>query len=118
MAKRARGATRRPGQRRATQRSGPRPLGSGPVPAPPGLDGSSASTLEPMAAVGPEATRATAPAARSRSRQTSSAFAAESAQEYAYVVSDVRRIVIVAGGILGIMVLLFLVIDVLGIIRI
>ena len=32
--------------------------------------------------------------------------------------SDVRRIVIVASGIIGVMVLLFLVIDLLGIVRI
>lgn len=117
MAKRARGATRRHGQRRATQRSGARPLGAAQAAAPTGLDGTSAPALEPAAVVAPEPTRSTTPMARARSRQTSSAFAAEAAQEYAYVVSDVRRILIVAGGIIGIMVVLFLVIDLLGIVR-
>jgi hypothetical protein len=113
MAKRARGASRRPGQRRPTQRSGPRPSAAAPT----GLDGAAAPAFEP-AAVPAEPTRSISPAVRSRSRQTSSAFAAEAAQEYAYVVSDVRRIVTVASGIIGIMLVLFVVIDVLGIVRI
>ena len=116
MAKRARGATRRPGQRRPTPRSGARPAATAPG-APTALNGPQAPAFEPTT-VAAEPTRTTAPGLRSRSRQTSSAFAAESAQEYAYVVSDVRRISIVAGGIIGIMLVLFLVIDVLGIIRI
>lgn len=114
MAKRARGATRRSGQRRASQRSGARPIGTAPT----GLDGPSAPVLEPAAAAAAEPTRSATPAIRGRSRQTSSAFAAEAAQEYAYVVSDVRRILIVASGIIGIMVVLFFVIDLLGIVRI
>ncbi len=115
MAKRARGATRRPGQRRPTQRSGPRPIAPGPT-AQIGTDGTATPALEPATAVA-EPTRGASPALRSRSHQISSAFAAEAAQEYAYVVSDVRRIVIVAGGVIGIMLVLFLLIDVLGIIR-
>jgi hypothetical protein len=118
MAKRARGATRRPGQRRAIQRSGARPPGAAPAAVPTGLDGTPAPAVEPAAAVPAEPNRSTSPTLRTRSRQTSSAFAAESAQEYGYVVSDVRRIVIVAGGIIGVMVVLFLVIDLLGIVRI
>ena len=119
MAKRARGAARRPGKRRATPRSGARPPGAAPAAAAPtGLDGPPAPALEPTAAVVAERAPSTTPMARTRSRQTSSAFAAESAQEYAYVVSDVRRILIVAGGIIGILIALFLVIDLLGIIRI
>lgn len=113
MAKRARGATRRPGQRRPTPRSGPRP---GAAAIPTGPDGTAAPALEP-AAIPAEAGRTISPAIRARSRLPSSAFAAESAQEYAYVVSDVRRIVIVAGAILAIMLVLFVVIDVLRIIR-
>ncbi|MEO8230114.1 MAG: hypothetical protein ABI628_10185 [Chloroflexota bacterium] len=113
MAKRARGATRRPGQRRPTQRSGPRPSAAVPT----GLEGAAASAVEP-AAVPAEPTRTVSPAVRTRSRLPSSAFAAEAAQEYAYVVSDVRRIVIVAGGIIGIMLVLFVVIDVLRIVQI
>lgn len=117
MAKRARGAARRPGQRRAIQRSGARPLGAAPAAAPTGLDDTSAPALAQSAGVAAEPIRSTTPTVRGRSRQTSSAFAAESAQEYAYVVSDVRRIVIVASGIIGIMVVLFLLIDLLAIVR-
>jgi hypothetical protein len=118
MAKRARGATRRPGQRRAIQRSGARPPAGAPAAALTGLNGTPAPAVEPAAAVAAEPTRSTIPAIRTRSRQTSSAFAAEAAQEYAYVVSDVRRIVLVASGIIGVMVVLFLLIDLLGIVRI
>ncbi|MEA2538528.1 MAG: hypothetical protein QOF11_2762 [Chloroflexota bacterium] len=116
MAKRARGATRRPGQRRAIQRSGPRPVVDRSARAATGAD-DVATASESTPAIGAEPVRS-APAARTRSRQTSSAFAAEAAQEYAYVVSDVRRIVTVASGIIGIMILLFFAIDLLGIIRI
>jgi hypothetical protein len=116
MAKRARGAARRPGQRRPTQRSGARPIDAGPT-VPTGLDAPSTPALEPPA-VPAESARASSPTPRSRSRQTSSAFAAEAAQEYAYVLTDVRRIVIVASGIIGIMLALFVVIDILGIVHI
>jgi hypothetical protein len=117
MAKRARGATRRPGQRRAIQRSGARPVGATPS-ATAGLEATSSPALESTVAIPAEPTRSAAPSIRGRSRQTSGAFAAEAAQEYAYVVSDVRRIVTVAGGIIGIMLVLFVTIDVLGIVRI
>jgi hypothetical protein len=120
MAKRARGATRRPGQRRAIQRSGARPAGpaSTAAAAQPGLDENLAPALEPRTEPKVEPTRSASAAVRTRSGRASSAFVAEAAQEYAYVVSDVRRIVIVASGIIGIMVVLFVLIDVLGIVRI
>jgi hypothetical protein len=51
------------------------------------------------------------PAGRGRTRE-SSILATRSAEEYAYVVRDVRRIVRVGGGLLGVLVLLFLLIEV------
>jgi len=54
------------------------------------------------------------PAARSRE---GSLVAARSEQEYAYVVRDVRRIVRVGGSLLIVMFVLFLVIDVAGLVK-
>lgn len=114
MAKRARGAPSRPGQRRATQRRGPRPSAASPAP---GV----VSPAPPIASTG--AAEAVAPipgaktAARSRVRpasMASDAFIAEETEEYGYVVADVRRIVVVAAGIFGIMAVLFVIIDVTG----
>jgi hypothetical protein len=56
-------------------------------------------------------------AARTRSR-ASSTFAASAAQEYAYVVSDVRRIILVGGSMVGVIFVLFVIIDVLHLITI
>jgi hypothetical protein len=53
---------------------------------------------------------------RVRGRQAG-LLAARAEQEYTYVQRDVRRIAIVDGGLIGVMFVLFLVIDVLGIIR-
>lgn len=43
---------------------------------------------------------------------------ARAAEEYAYVVRDVRRIAIVGGILLGILLLLFVAIEVLGLVRV
>ncbi len=114
MAKRARGAPSRPGQRRAIQRSGPRP--TAPAPAP----GAVSPTPPPAEAVVGDAVVA-APGPRSPSRTrvrpatvASDAFVAEEAEEYRYVVADVRRIVVVAAGMFGIMAVLFVLIDLTG----
>jgi hypothetical protein len=56
-------------------------------------------------------------AARTRAR-ASSTFAASAAQEYAYVVSDVRRIILVGGSLVGVIFVLFILIDVLRVITI
>jgi len=107
MAKRARG-TSRPGQRRPPPRSAPRPAASaGPAPA---------ATETPVA--GPVGPSVAAPApTRTRSREASGTFSASAAQEYAYVRSDLRRIARVATGLFGAMFVLFLLIDVLGVIK-
>jgi hypothetical protein len=52
-----------------------------------------------------------------RARTTSVAFAESAAVEYAYVTGDVRRIAVVAGSLFGVLILLFLMIDVLGVIH-
>jgi hypothetical protein len=44
----------------------------------------------------------------------SDAFVAEEAQEYRYVVADVRRIVVVAAGMFAVMAVLFVLIDLTG----
>ena len=114
MAKRARGAPSRPGQRRAIQRSGPRPTATSPA------SGAVSPSLAPAEAVtGDAALTAPAPrtAARGRVRPTSvasDAFVAEEIEEYRYVVADVRRIVVVAAGMFGIMAGLFVLIDLTG----
>ena len=129
MAKRARGGGR-PGQRRALQRSGPRPAARpSAAPSPTGAprpaamperevpstalavdidDADAAMAAEPR----------TAPSGRARTRGGPSAsFAESAAQEYAYVASDVRRIALVGGSLFIILIVLFVVIEVLGIVH-
>lgn len=50
--------------------------------------------------------------------RTGSLLAIRGEQEYAYVVRDVRRIVTVGGSLLGVLVALYIVIEVLGVIHI
>lgn len=114
MAKRARGAPSRPGQRRATQRSGPRPTTATPAP------GAASPPPAPVeAAPGDAAVAAAGPRTPTRNRVrpasvASDAFVAEETEEYRYVVADVRRIVVVAAGMFGIMAVLFVLIDLTG----
>ncbi len=114
MAKRARGAPSRPGQRRATQRSGPRPTKASPAPgvtSPPPAPAEVAPADAAVAAPGPRTPT------RNRVRPSSvasDAFVAEETEEYRYVVADVRRIVVVAAGMFGIMAVLFVLIDLTG----
>jgi hypothetical protein len=109
MAKRARG-TSRPGQRRPTQKSAARPVGSSSA-----IPAAGAVTTGDAAAAVSAPTPAPAPA-RSR-RDASGAFSATAVQEYAYVRSDLRRIAKVAAGLFGTMLVLFVLIDVTGIIK-
>ena len=60
--------------------------------------------------------RATAPGA-APGRAQSGLLAARAAEEYQYVVRDVRRIAKVGGGLVAVLAVLFVLIDVLGIIR-
>ena len=56
-------------------------------------------------------------ASRSRSVETSSLLAARAAEEYAYVKRDVRRIGVVGGGMLAVMLVLFVLIEVMHVIN-
>ena len=55
---------------------------------------------------------------RSAAARPSSALAARAAQDYRYVVLDVRRIAVVVGLLIAVMLALWLVIEVAGLIRI
>jgi len=111
MAKRARGAGHRPGQRRAIQRSGPRPAQPTARIEPAGLPAGGDDTATAAASLGPPAT------VRTRSRVASSSFEESAAQEYAYVASDIRRIAIIGGSLFGVLIALFVLIEVLGVIH-
>ncbi len=116
MSKRARGAGR-PGQRRAIQRTGPRP-GPRPIAAPEASAGPALAT-EPTAAGALDTLGSRpGPGARARMRGGPSAsFAESAAQEYAYVASDVRRIAMVGGGLFATLIVLFVLIEVLGVVH-
>jgi hypothetical protein len=59
-----------------------------------------------------------APSGRARTRGGPSAsFAESAAQEYAYVASDVRRIALVGGSLFIVLIVLFVLIEVLGIVH-
>ena len=111
MAKRARGAGHRPGQRRAMQRSGTRPAQPSSRSETPQSSGS-----EALATSGPAA-EVPAPTARARNRVSSVSFEESAAQEYAYVASDVRRIALVGGSLFIVLIVLFVLIEVLGIVH-
>jgi hypothetical protein len=118
MSKRARG-TNRPGQRRPTQRAGTRPSAS-PTSAQPAA--ASAPAAVPASSFATPETSGAAPASpalpsRTRAR-ASSTFTASAAQEYGYVVSDVRRIILIGGSLVGVILILFVLIDVLHLITI
>jgi len=118
MAKRARGSiTTRPGQRRPLQRSSTRPTAAVAPTAPPApiaprpatlTDAEEARAAELEAAIVAEERRAEDMKRRSRTRTTdeavparpSSSLAVAAANEYAYVARDVRRIVLVGGSLI------------------
>jgi len=129
MAKRARGGGR-PGQRRALQRSGPRPASrpsaaprptgsSRPAAVPEREVPSTALALDvEVADADAAAEPRPAPSGRARTRGGPSAsFAESAAQEYAYVASDVRRIALVGGSLFIVLIVLFVLIEVLGIVH-
>jgi len=121
MAKRARGSiTTRPGQRPPLQRSTARPSGSAtrpsatatpaaPLATPPATltDAEEARAAELEAAIVAEERRAEDAKRRARTRTTddvavrsNSSIAIAAANEYAYVARDVRRIVLVGGSLI------------------
>ena len=131
MAKRARGSSTRPGQRARTQRSGPRPSAIAPAPAPrPATltpqEEARAAELEAQIVAEERAAEATLRRTRDRSRREPEAvaptrpgsLAVRASEEYAYVVRDVRRIAVVGGSLLGVLLLLFVAIEVFGLVRV
>ncbi len=125
MAKRARGSiTTRPGQRRPLQRSTTAPDGHRrPAPAAPVAprpatltDAEEARAAELEAAIVAEERRAEETKRRSRTRPTedvvarpSSSLAVAAANEYAYVARDVRRIVLVGGSLILVLIALWVI---------
>ena len=133
MAKRVRGSTSRPGQRPPLQRSArsstkpgattakPEAAPTTKVAAPPPdtlTDAEEARAAELEAAIVAEERQAEAEATRRRLRLSrgtaepvaaarTSSIAASAAEEYGYVARDVRRIAIVGGGLIAILLILW-----------
>src|SRR4051794_6728469 len=128
MAKRARGSTTtRPGQRRPLQRTTARPAATvvpaAPIaPRPSTLtDAEEARAAELEAAIVAEERRAEETKRRSRTRppedvvaRSSSSLAVAAANEYAYVARDVRRIVLVGGSLIIVLVAVWVISQVTG----
>lgn len=129
MAKRSRGS--RPGQRRPTQRSGQRPVAATtpPAPRPAGSltpeEEARAAELEAQIVAQERAADQSRSRDRSRSNgadasrvrtREGSLLATRAAEEYQYVVRDVRRIVQVGGGLMVLMFVLWLLIEVVNVI--
>jgi hypothetical protein len=135
MAKRVRGTTSRPGQRRPLQRSAARPAAkpaapSTEAPARPGTEvparppdsltaAEEARAAELEAAIVAEERAAEEEASRRRTRATRSTeavpsarpgsnLAVQAAEEYSYVARDVRRIAIVGGSLVGILLVIWI----------
>jgi hypothetical protein len=125
MAKRARGSTTRPGQRRPLQRTTARPVApTAPVtPRPTSLtaeEEARAAQLE--AAIVAEERQAEEAQQRTRTRRTVDEEAARpvsnlttSADEYAYVARDVRRIALVGGSLVALLFGLWIIAHITGI---
>ena len=134
MAKRARGTTTRPGQRRPIQRPAARP--SSPSSRPTTPDAAPAVTTRSASLTPEEEARAAQLEAaivaeerradetrRGRTQQratpepvarSSSPLAVAAASEYAYVARDIRRVAIVGGSLVGLLLLLWVVTQVTG----
>jgi hypothetical protein len=124
MAKRSRGSTSRPGQRPPLQRQAARPAAAtAPVAAPRPdtlTDAEEARAAELEASILAE--EKAAEAARKRSTPSrsvdapvrSSSIEVAAAQEYAYVARDVKRIAIVGGGMILILLGIWLVVHLTG----
>jgi hypothetical protein len=134
MAKRARGTTTRPGQRRPTQRPAARPGSPAARPTPTTPAGSEV-VAPPSASLTPEeearaavleaaivaqerqaeATRRPARSTAEVTPRSSSPLAVAAANEYAYVARDVRKVAIVGGSLVGLLIALWVVFQVTGI---
>lgn len=136
MAKRARGTTTRPGQRRPMQRPATRPASAAPRPSATSATGTDVAATRPASLTPEEEARAAELEAaivaeerqaeqgrRARAQRTdvepvvrsSSSLAVAAANEYAYVARDVRRVTIVGGSLFGLLVALWVVVQVTGI---
>lgn len=115
MAKRARGASGRPGHRRANQRSAARSASTPSARPAPSVPSPAATGDAPDQVV--ESLDRSARSPRGRTRSASTSFSDSAAQEYAYVTADVRRIGTIAGALFATLAILFLLIDVLKIIH-
>ena len=137
MAKRVRGSSTRPGQRAPLQRSGARPAPSRPAstaegtsaPAPATRTASltpeeEARAAEIEAQILAEEKAATEAARRTRERARrasveptvrSGTISMRAADEYAYVVRDVRRIVVIGGSLVAVLLGLWVVVEATGI---
>jgi hypothetical protein len=131
MAKRSRGSTSRPGQRPPLQRQATRPAGkpttaaaAAPVAAPrpdtlTDAEEARAAELEASIVAEEKAAEAARKKATPRSAdavpaRATSSIALSAAEEYAYVARDVRRIAIVGGGLILILLGLWLVVHLTG----
>jgi hypothetical protein len=135
MAKRARGTTTRPGQRRPTQRPAARP-GSGARPAASAASASEVETPRPASLTPEEEARAAQLEAaivaqerlaeegrRNRIQRSapepalrpSSPLAAAAANEYAYVARDVRKVAVVGGSLVALLLALWIVTQITGV---
>lgn len=136
MAKRARGTTTRPGQRRPIQRPAARPgspaarPGSTPaaeshvaVPRPASLTAEEEARAAQLEAAIVAQERQAEEGRRNRSQRSapdvavraSSPLAAAAANEYAYVARDVRRVAVVGGTLVGLLLALWVVVQVTGV---
>ena len=124
MAKRTRGSNR-PGQRRADRHAPIRPearLAPRPAGALSDTEEARAAELESQIVAQERAAQAGRARVRDRSRATEAArpgraggqglLAARAVEEYAYVVRDVRRILVVGGGLVATLAVLYVLIDV------
>ena len=126
MAKRARGSTTRPGQRARMQRTtSPKPTEpTAPQARPTGLtadEEARAAALEAQIVAEERAAETQAKRDRDRARRDpepvvrGGSIAVRAAQEYAYVMRDVRRIVIIGGGLIVLLIALWAIIETAGI---
>jgi len=135
MAKRARGTTTRPGQRRPIQRPAARPS-TGARPAPAAASGADVAPTRPASLTPEEEARAAQLEAaivaqerqaeegrRSRAQRaapepiarSNSPLAVAAANEYAYVARDVRKVAVVGGSLVGLLLALWVVTQVTGV---
>jgi hypothetical protein len=130
MAKRVRGSSTRPGQRARLQRRGPAPRPtSQPSPTPSGslsltaAEEARAAELEAQIMAAERAAESNVSRARERSRRPvepevrvrSGSIAERASHEYAYVLRDVRKIVLIGGSLLVLLVALWVVLQTSGV---